>query len=124
MDSTNAFVQARDFLMANRTDYAAAYRGFEWPRLEQFNWALDYFDVYAKGNNRPALWLVEESGNETKLSFAEMSERSNRVANFFRGLGSGAAIRGKLPLVQSNFPESTISPPIEVPWPPMNLVAE
>lgn len=87
MDSTKAFVQARDFLMANRTDYATAFRGFEWPRLEQFNWALDYFDVYAKGNNRPALWLVEESGGETKLSFAEMSERSNRVANFFRGLG-------------------------------------
>jgi acetyl-CoA synthetase len=87
MDSNKAFVHARDFLMANRTDYAAAYRGFEWPHPEQFNWALDYFDVYAKGNNRPALWLVEESGKETRLSFAEMSERSNRVANFFRGLG-------------------------------------
>ncbi len=87
MQPTNGFVQARDFLMANRTDYEAAYRGFQWPHLETFNWALDYFDVYARGNGRPALWLVEDYGGETKLSFSEMSERSNQVANFMRGLG-------------------------------------
>jgi hypothetical protein len=28
----------------------------------------------------------------------------------------------KRPLVQSKLPPSTIMPPIEVPWPPMNLV--
>ncbi len=87
MHPTNGFLQARDFLRANRTDYDAAYRGFEWPRLDQFNWALDYFDVYARGNTRPALWLVEESGDETRLSFAQMSERSSQVANYLRGLG-------------------------------------
>ncbi len=32
---------------------------------------------------------------------------------------------GNLPLfAQSNFPESTITPPIEVPWPPIHLVAD
>ena len=31
---------------------------------------------------------------------------------------------GKLPFPQSNFPESTMIPPIEVPWPPMNFVVE
>jgi hypothetical protein len=31
---------------------------------------------------------------------------------------------GKRPWVQSNVPESTIAPPIVVPWPPMNFVAE
>lgn len=87
MSPANAFVQARDFLFANRTDYAAAYQGFQWPKLDEFNWALDYFDPYAKGNNRPALWLVEDSGAEIKLSFSEMSERSNHVANYLRQLG-------------------------------------
>jgi hypothetical protein len=31
---------------------------------------------------------------------------------------------GKETVVQLNFPESTIMPPIDVPWPPRNLVAE
>ena len=41
----------------------------------------------ARGNAQPALWLVDEDAGETKLSFAELSERSNRVANGLRGLG-------------------------------------
>lgn len=87
MTSIKAFLQARDFLIAHREDYATAYREFHWPRLEQFNWALDYFDTQAKGNHSPALWVVEENGSETKLSFAELSERSSRIANFLRSLG-------------------------------------
>ena len=39
--------------------------------------------------------------------------------------GSGSVRPGNLPLaVQSNLPPSTMTPPMEVPWPPMNLVAE
>ena len=82
-----AFLQARDFLLAHRCDYAAAYRGFHWPRLTQFNWALDYFDPYARGNARPALHIVNEGGGETRRSFAELSERSDHVANYLRQLG-------------------------------------
>ena len=81
MDAGRAFLEARDFLIAHRDDYAAAYAGFRWPELEEFNWALDYFDVYARGNDRPALWVVDDEGGETKLSFAQLAERSNRVAN-------------------------------------------
>ena len=83
----DAFLQARDFLIANRTDYDTAYRGFRWPELSRFNWALDYFDVMAKGNDSIALWVVDEAGGEERLTFAQMSERSNRVANFLRGIG-------------------------------------
>ena len=42
-----SFLEARDFLRAHRTDYDAACRGFRWPPLDQFNWALDYFDRMA-----------------------------------------------------------------------------
>lgn len=83
----DAFLQARDFLVANRTDYDTAYRDFRWPELSRFNWALDYFDVMAKGNDAIALWVVDEAGGEERLTFAQMSERSNRVANFLRGIG-------------------------------------
>jgi len=89
MTSSNAapFIAARDFLLRHREDYATAYRDFHWPRLERFNWALDYFDPMARDNAQPALWLVDEDAGETKLSFADLYERSNRVANALRGLG-------------------------------------
>jgi acetyl-CoA synthetase len=89
MTSSNAapFIAARDFLLQHRQDYATAYRDFRWPKLERFNWALDYFDVMARDNAQPALWLVDEDAGETKLSFADLSERSNRIANALRGLG-------------------------------------
>jgi acetyl-CoA synthetase len=87
MTATEAFLQARKFLMANREDYARAYAGFRWPELDTFNWALDWFDVYARSNNRTALWVATRDAGETKLSFRELSERSNQVANFLRGYG-------------------------------------
>lgn len=87
MSAVAEFLKARDFLLAHRTDYATAYAGFQWPQLNEFNWALDYFDAMAKGNDRPALWIVEEDGSEARLSFAEMSARSNRVANWLRAQG-------------------------------------
>jgi acetyl-CoA synthetase len=51
-------IKARDFLLAHREDYEAAYRGFEWPRPAQFNWALDYFDRSAEGNRRTARYAA------------------------------------------------------------------
>ena len=82
-----AFLAARDFLFQHREDYDTAYRDFRWPRLTAFNWALDYFDVFAKDNEQPALWIVDESGREDKVSFARMAQRSSQVANWLRGLG-------------------------------------
>jgi acetyl-CoA synthetase len=82
-----AFLAAREFLLEHREDYETAYRDFRWPQLDKFNWALDYFDDYARANDKPALWIVDESGSEIKLSFAEMSRRSSQVANFFREHG-------------------------------------
>jgi acetyl-CoA synthetase len=81
------FLEARDFLLKYRTDYATAYRGFRWPEFTHFNWALDYFDAMAAGNDRPALRVLDEDGSETQLSFSQMSERSNRIANFLRAIG-------------------------------------
>jgi acetyl-CoA synthetase len=89
MTSSNAapFIAARDFLLRHREDYAIAYRGFQWPKLNRFNWALDYFDQVAGGNAEPALWIADDDLGESKLSFAELSEQSNRVANYFRKIG-------------------------------------
>src|SRR5581483_507193 len=85
--SAEAFRSARDVLLRHRGDYQAAYRDFRWPQLEEFNWALDWFDAIAAGNDRPALWVLEEDGSEQKLSFDELSGRSSRVAGWLRAQG-------------------------------------
>jgi len=88
-----AFRAARDLLLAHREDYAAARDGFRWPELGEFNWALDWFDTIAAGNERPALWIVEQDGSEWRVSFEQMSRRSNQVANWLRGHGVGRGDR-------------------------------
>ena len=86
------FKQAREFLLAKRTDYAAAVAGFQWPEPVPFNWALDWFDAELarapESRDRCGLWIVDvASGEETRLTFGELSARSNQVANYLRGLG-------------------------------------
>jgi len=81
------FIRARDFLQQHRTDYATAYRDYVSPELDEFNWALDYFDTQAQGNATPALWVVDEDGTEHKISYADMAARSARVANWLRDAG-------------------------------------
>ncbi len=85
--SAEAFRRARQFLLDHCSDAPTAVREFRWPQLDTFNWALDWFDPYAQGNERPALWVEAEGGTVQKLSFQEMSERSNRVAAYLRELG-------------------------------------
>ncbi|MGC2324266.1 MAG: AMP-binding protein, partial [Terriglobales bacterium] len=100
-EGLKSFLAARDFLIRHREDYETAYRDFRWPQLTRFNWALDYFDTYAQGNNKTALWILDDSGQELKLSFQEMSRRSNQVANFLRkqGVGRGDRLVVMLPNV-------------------------
>ncbi|MER6163690.1 AMP-binding protein [Streptomyces violaceorubidus] len=91
--ATEQFRSARDFLLEHREDYTAAYEGFRWPRPEHFNWALDWFDVVADGNDRTALHIVEQDGREVRVTYAEMSARSDRVANRLREWGVGPGDR-------------------------------
>ncbi len=86
------FRDARAFLLKHRSDYDTAVRDFRWPDPVPFNWALDWFDAElarsAESRDRAALWIVDADGNrETRLSFAELSRRSNQVANFLRARG-------------------------------------
>jgi acetyl-CoA synthetase len=84
---TTVYRAARDLLIARREDYQTARDQFRWPAFDRFNWALDWFDVIAAEHpERPALRVVT-ADSDTSLSYAELSERSNRVANWLRGLG-------------------------------------
>jgi acetyl-CoA synthetase len=81
------FAEARDFLQRHRTDYDTAYRDYRAPQLDSFNWALDVFDQEAKDNHTTALWVVEQDGSEQKISFADMSSRSDQVAQYLYDCG-------------------------------------
>ncbi|MFJ8882600.1 AMP-binding protein [Streptomyces sp. NPDC102402] len=90
---TEEFRAARDLLLAHREDYERACADFRWPRPEHFNWALDWFDVIARDNDRTALCIVEEDGSRCRYSFAELAHRSDQVANWLRSQGVRAGDR-------------------------------
>ncbi|MFB7592915.1 acyl-CoA synthetase [Streptomyces sp. NPDC056169] len=77
---------ARDLLLRLRGDREEACAAFRWPRAEHFNWALDWFDVIAEGNDRPALELLGRPGPDgrvplaDRVSFAELAARSDELA--------------------------------------------
>jgi acetyl-CoA synthetase len=86
------FREAREFLLRNREDFDAARAGFRWPDAVPFNWALDWFDAGLAASpdarDRPALWVYDvPTGSDIKLTFGELSTRSNQVANYLRSLG-------------------------------------
>jgi acetyl-CoA synthetase len=85
---TAAYRAARDLLLRHREDYEAAMAAFAWPQLDEFNWALDWFDVLAAEHpDRDALRVIT-AGSDTRLTYAQMAARSNQVANWLRDLGA------------------------------------
>lgn len=92
--NTDRYRSARDQLVDVIDDYDKAVASFEWPKLSgSFNWATDWFDVIARDNDRVALWITEQDGTERKVTFAQMSDRSDRVATWLGGLGVGKGDR-------------------------------
>jgi acetyl-CoA synthetase len=90
---TAAFRAARDLLLRHRDDYDAARREFAWPELDEFNWALDWFDVIAAEHpDRIALRILSED-DDAQLTYGELAARSAQVANWLRGLGVGRGDR-------------------------------
>lgn len=86
--NTDRYRRARDQLVAGIADYEKAVEDFAWPQISgTFNWAVDWFDTFARSNDRTALWIVEEDGSEQQVTFAEMAQRSDRVATWLQGLG-------------------------------------
>ena len=88
VSATRRFRAARDLLLEYRDDYSRARQDFEWPALDEFNWALDWFDVIAAEHpDRVALRIVDDSGGDVSLSYADMAARTGQLANWLRRLG-------------------------------------
>ena len=93
--ATEEFRSARDFLLANRADYDTAYEKFVWPRPAEFNFAIDWFDaaLTAEHPERVALRIIEADGADASYTYAQLSTRSNELANWLRALGVGRGTR-------------------------------
>ena len=100
----DSFRAARDFLLAHRDNYDTAYGEFRWPRLSDFNWAIDWFDgvLAVERPDQPALWFVGPDDLEEQITFAELSARSTQLAGWLAAEGLGAGDR--LLLVLGNVP--------------------
>ncbi|PKH38523.1 acetyl-CoA synthetase [Nocardioides alpinus] len=86
--ATAALRQARDDLVARRTDYAGAVDSFTWPDVgATFNFAHDWFDGFARGNQDLGLVIVEEDGSRQAYSFDELATRSDQVASLLSSAG-------------------------------------
>ncbi len=88
MNPTENLRAARSTLIEHRDDAEAAAAAFVWPDVgEYFNWAVDWFDAIAVGNEKPALRIVEEDGRDTSVSFDRMRWRSDEVAAWLSAAG-------------------------------------
>ncbi|HEY4121503.1 MAG TPA: AMP-binding protein [Byssovorax sp.] len=88
MTPTEAFEHARRALLQNRDDLDRARAVFRWPDLVEFNWADDWFDVLAARHpERDALVVVSEAHGVTRRTFAELAERSTRLARWLHDHG-------------------------------------
>ncbi|WP_223623011.1 AMP-binding protein [Microbacterium sp. EST19A] len=86
--ATHTIRKMRDFLFAHATDYDAARAGFAWPELEEFNFALEWFDVLAgERPDRPAVQIVSADLSVQEWTYGELSARSDQVAAWLTDIG-------------------------------------
>lgn len=86
--ATAAYRAARDQLLALRGEHDRAVEEFRYPDVgDRFCWAVDWFDAMARGNDKPALTVLDEDGSSQSVTFDEMARRSDRVAAWLSGLG-------------------------------------
>src|SRR4051812_3367328 len=86
MTPTEAFARARDTLLRHRDDLERARAEFTWPALDDFNWARDWLDVLAQSSAARALTIVSDGGVRS-ATFAELADRSRRLARYLHDHG-------------------------------------
>ena len=87
MTVTEQYRAARDRLVA--LDPSEVAEQFQWPEFEYFNFGLDWFDALGSDpvrGKKTALIVTGDTGT-VRLTFAELSARSTRVAGWFQAHG-------------------------------------
>ncbi|MEJ2533463.1 MAG: AMP-binding protein [Halioglobus sp.] len=72
----------------SQIQYDSAFRSFQWPRPERFNFARDVIDRWAERDpDHLALLWVDDHGAEERRSFADVAASSRRASNLLSGAG-------------------------------------
>src|SRR5579859_1326728 len=81
-------------------DYEQLCREFKWNTPARFNFGATV-DAFAADPARVALLWEDQAGNRARLTFADIREQSNRVANVLSALGvkRGDAVMIVLPRI-------------------------
>jgi len=88
MTATAALRSARDQLVNLQGSHETAVADFTWPDLgKTFNWAHDWFDAFARGNDRTGLVLIEEDGESASYTFDQLARTSDQLAHWLAGQG-------------------------------------
>jgi len=86
--SGKEFLEMRDLLLKHRTDYERAVMSFQWPSEGSgFNWASDYLDPMASGNDKVAAVEYRSRDDVRERSYSDLRAHSNQLANFLKDLG-------------------------------------
>jgi acetyl-CoA synthetase len=83
---------AMDLATDPGSDYEAHYQAFTWEVPEYYNFGFDVVDRWARDRTKLALVSIDESGENARyVTFFELSQASNRFANFLiqRGVKKG-----------------------------------
>jgi medium-chain acyl-CoA synthetase len=88
-------------------NYEQFFAEFRWNTPEFFNFG-NVIDEFASDPNRVALLWEDQEGNRARLTFADLMEQSNRIANVLKQLGIGTGdpillVLPRIPLWQAAY---------------------
>ena len=73
---------------SNMSSYEEARAEFNWDPPERFNFARDMIDKWGESDpSKPAIFWVDDDGNEKELTFAGLSVRSRQLCNVLTAAG-------------------------------------
>lgn len=85
----------------NMSHYYQSYRDFKWDLPPTFNFGIDVVDRYAREADGPALIWANAAGEEIRLSYADISQLTDRFASVLtqRGIRRGDRVLIMLPRI-------------------------
>ena len=73
--------------MPNMEDYDLTYGSFGLDVPDRYNFAIDVIDRLGRDPERLAMWHLNADGRDSKITFAQMAERSRMLASGMRAAG-------------------------------------
>ena len=93
--------------MLSGTTYEEVYQSFEWKIPEYYNIGVDVCDKWANDKFRLALIYVDREGKESKLTFWELRNKSNQLANALKA--NGIERKDRVGILLPPCPETLLS---------------